>query len=270
MKMSKTDEAKLDAFIDNALAYIKTKDKPKYYKPNSRHQPGSGAIELMSGILVPEASESVLVLDKEYSTYLFNLVHKFAELMRDSFDNPLFGFAERSLWELITLWLFIDVHKAVGQKDKDRVKVLLFAGHYKHVEKNTSELNAYLKQKAGLLTKKDIRCLTSGTETGKDYFTRLWSIANELKANAGTNNSESLLRKYSNYDTIIGHQAMRVHANPLSVNETLNNQHPKLRRKLLLALYVAQVCEYLSPSDTDAAKIVAQHDELQSNISIEA
>jgi len=55
--MSKTDEAKLDAFINNALSDIKTKDKPKYYKPNSRHQPGSGVSELISGILlVPKAS----------------------------------------------------------------------------------------------------------------------------------------------------------------------------------------------------------------------
>jgi len=270
MKISKPDELKLDNFINESLGYIKTKDKPKYYMPNTKFRPGSGSIELISGILVPESTESVLVLDKEYGSYLIDLVYKFAKLMLENIENPLFGFAERTLYELITLWFFIDKHPEVTKEQRDRVKVLLFAGHYKYVSSDRKELAIYLRQRQSALTAADIKCLGDRSISEKDYFNRLWSVAVTIKMGAGVTKYESILSKYGDFTAVSGHQSMRVHANPLSMNETLNNTRIKLRRKLLLCLYNAQICDYLAAAkESGASKMVKKHEDLRNSIKIE-
>ena len=95
MRITESDENSLDDYLAKFLVYIQSRDVNQHYKQTTSYKPGSGAIELKSGILLPEMSESLLVLDKEYDAFLFNITYKFFKQMLDNINSPLFGFSER-------------------------------------------------------------------------------------------------------------------------------------------------------------------------------
>ncbi len=155
MQMSDSLKAEIDAFLTDYITFLQNQiDTSRTYPPRTKYGVGSGVIELKGGILVQESTESVLVLDKEYTNTLLDRVVELYKEITTNIELPLVGFAERPLFELITLWLFIQLHESVEKEIRERIKVLLFAGHYKFYGSKQS-LNNYLRSRGDKLTRLD-------------------------------------------------------------------------------------------------------------------
>lgn len=271
MKISDEAEKEIDRFISAFIDFAKSGDSNKHYKSFSRYNPDSGIIEMKSGILVPAKEESVLVLDKEYEQFLFQQTHTFVAALMQDIESKLFGFAERSFMEFTTVWLFITFHPNIAPTQKNRVKTLLFAGHYKIILENENDLKIYLKLRGKFLHQSDISYLKRTDITHKLYFNRLRKKALKIAENSAGREQMSVISRISNASGIKSFQSMQVHANPLSLNEAFANKETRIRRKLLVAIICAQICAYFDDrgDSAEASRLLAEFNGFASHLKID-
>ena len=249
MTIGERDRERLEAFINKVLTFLETKNTNTYYK-EQRFDP-SGRVELMDGRIVPAVTEGPVMLHNEFQSFVIGTLLRYTHLMRKNLDNQLFGFAERPLMEFITTWVFIAVSSnSVPHEDRERIITLLFAGHYKFIEDDQRQLSVYLEQKGGNLLKSDRHALNALTMM--PFFNRIWSLLkDEMIKKRALSDNISFLRTQSGYQQIIGHQHMRTHANPLSINELVGTHDQASRHHLLMCFYLRQVIEYFRETDNN-------------------
>lgn len=250
MIINSRDSERLDSFIEQTRQFLTSQSKGDYYREDIPFDPSSGMIEMLNGEKRVANSEDVFVLDNEFRSFIIGILIKYIDLLMENLGNPLFGLGERTLYEFIIEWVFITIHPEVKSSQVNRLKSLLFAGYYKHVDSDPTAYNRYLAGRKHFLTTKDIDALnTKNFEEINDY---VWGI---ITGAVGTYDKKN--RKVM--DDLIGkvlykHQSMRVHANPFALNEMLGDIDRTPRHRLVIAFYLRQIIEYFKESHPDEYK----------------
>jgi hypothetical protein len=247
MIINDRDQERLDNFLKRFFEFLESKKTNTVYVKESKHNPAN-LIELIDGLILPAEVEAPFVLDNEFRTFVIENLLEFMQIMHKEAGGKLFGFAERSLYEYLTTWGFLFISEDIDEKHTARLKALLFAGHYKFIEENTRALKTYLEVKGKHFKPRDNEQLNSSGDDIK-FFDYQWNVAIGMRNHYGQDRYESFLKTQIGFKRIYSHQSMRVHGNPLSINETVSNNETKARHQLLLAFYARQAMDYFKASD---------------------
>lgn len=246
MNINQRDIDRLQAFINQTMTYLEDQYKQSTL-PDGVPTDKKGFVVSSKEINLPEYVLDRQILDVDFKYFILENLYKFTKEMYQSADNNLFGFGERSLYEMITSWCFLFLHGDVNPKHTRRMSALILAGHYKYIDVDNVTYARHVEASGPYLKNKDKAQLDQDSNAGA-FFDYVWDII------IGITNSYGRARTHSFLDTIpyremLVHQHMRVHANPLSINETLSEIDKKNRHILLLGFYLRQVVDYLRISD---------------------
>ena len=203
---------------------------------------GQGFILDSGDIVLPPGFKGEYLLEIEFESFVIKNLYKFMSTMNESAGNGLFGFAERTLYEFITSWVFLFVHPQVRVKHRHRLAALLFAGHFKLIEQDMDVYRRYMERHGQYLTGVDKQRLNE-VEPYYKFFDYVWEVRKGIANFYEKNLSHSFLKDLQ-LEQIIAHQHMRVHANPMSLNENNSDYEKVIRHKLLLAYYLRQIIDY--------------------------
>lgn len=265
MIINEADKNRLEDFFKYFFDFLDSKISNKTYVNESRHDPAK-FIERIDGLILPAEIEAPFVLDEEFKVFITENMSKFMKMMYENVSSQIFGFAERPLYEYVVTWGFIFISPGIDEKHLNRLKALLFAGHYKFVEHNEKALGIYLSKKLKYLTDKDLEHLNK-PDNGSAFFDYQWKVAVGIRNHYGKDRFESFLGgKNIGFPQIFAHQSMRVHGNPLSINETVNNSEVANRHLLLLTYYALQIMEYFKGEDHDGYdKVLYRYEKFKKN-----
>lgn len=263
--MREQDLVRLETFTEQAIDYLRT-------TTDSLGFDGKRKFDSM-GFLVEDPENAVerpyegqYVLHIGMRSFVLKNFLKLLEEMRRSINSNLFGLSERTLYDYTTQWVFVYTDTRVIDKHRERLTSLLIAGNLKYFEKDQRVLEKYIKRNKMNLTYKDIEYL--GKNDLRGYFDRVYKIiGSNLQDEYGRSFTHSFLDSVS-HDDILTFQHIRVHANPLSLNETLSDDIDRSHRhKILIAYYLRQFVDYLRHYDnTNYKKLLYYYNKYAKNV----
>lgn len=241
MKMNDTDKSRLEDFIRLSVEYIERKSKQSNVN-NDFVIDRYGFVTGTGSNPKDRKYRGNFLLDIDFQQQLLSSLLKMINDLRSNINTSLFGFAERPLYEYITTWVFLFAHPDVKPLHRRRASCLLLAGNFKFLEQNDVAYDKFLSINKKYLTPSNLTQLDRSKD-GLEYYRYLWQVVRDFSNSYEFNVRHSFLKDYE-ISAIIGHQHMRVHANPLSIIETYSNTDKEVRHLLLVSYYLMQVVTY--------------------------
>lgn len=217
------------------------KEASRYY-PLQNPEAQNGFIKARSGLLVPETVEGPQVLVNEFRALLISSFEGLYKVLSERLDDPLFDFAERTLIDLVTKELFVELSPVFSATDRTRVATLYMLHH--EYNYGSQAKYATLKQaRKSFLTKADLANLGAGLNNyiGDVVLPQLIFPHKDLQF--------ALIDQFSPdfKDKFVKALHNRVHANPLSINMSVGRFRPyatRMRRQTFLIYLGLQLLSY--------------------------
>jgi hypothetical protein len=264
MHINEKDQGRLDDFFSLFFDFLHNQNTEQVEVDRSRvniYKSSRGSEKLV----MPTEFDEPFILDDVFRVFVIANLFKMMRLMYEESGSQLFGFAERSLYEYITTWGYLFISDGASKKHTNRLKTLILAGHFRFIINDPKVLKNYLGSKGESLTEKDLEMLNIDADQDK-FFDYQWKVAVGIKNGYGPERYEFYLHTHLGIRRINSHQNMRVHANPLSINEIVSNTDVEGRHQFLLALYARQVMDYFKHSNPkDFQKVTYLYDKFMKN-----
>lgn len=231
-----------EQIIQECLALLEELEQASRFYPLQKAE-DKGIIRRPSGLYVPERVEEHRILVNDFRQVMVNAFIKTFRAMHGNMANPLFGLSQRTLLEMATRGLFIELSPSIPAVSSTRVAVLTMLDHeYNYGSKqHYSRLRTECEE---LLTERDLAQSPENLNKYMDKYV-LWPLVQnkekdrfrviDIFSGAGRELIEKVLNEI-------------VHARPIAVGVALDTttrpMATKMRHQMLLIYSALQVLDY--------------------------
>ena len=225
----------------------KYSEQSRVYPLQPSHLQKQGLILTKSGVLVREQDEGHLIPIKEHRQALLDAYIKLFEALYDNLKNKLFALSERTMYELVTSTMFIELSSLFTRKEKERIATVLMLQQNKSINRSV-ENNKIIKDKLNILTKEDKDYKSKDFDK---HVSRLLNTFPSRHPRARTRIFDMFMGSRKQYRM---HLNFRLHARTISLNEALGLSRPKaqkMRHQTFLIYCGLQVLDYIPKSSSN-------------------